>query len=89
MQFRDKKTLFIDVFFPIFLIIVGLELATIAVIKPGKDKNMMPSELYKGDGIINKFYYNQNSGNSSLDLTTAQDFMNDIASVNTTMFPVS
>jgi hypothetical protein len=35
MQVRDKKTLGIDTVFPIFLIIAGLALSTVAVIKNG------------------------------------------------------
>ena len=68
MQLRDKKTLFIDIFFPILLIIVGLELATIAVIKSGPDRPLQPYDLYKEFDISNKFYYN--SASSDADLKT-------------------
>jgi hypothetical protein len=33
MQTRDYKTLGIDVIFPIILILIGLKLATVAIIK--------------------------------------------------------
>jgi hypothetical protein len=42
MQIRDKKTLGIDAIFPIILIFAGLALATVAVIKEGKAREMTP-----------------------------------------------
>lgn len=42
MQIRDKKTLGIDAIFPIILIFAGLALATVAVIKEGRAREMTP-----------------------------------------------
>ena len=43
MQVRDMKTLGIDTLFPIFLIIVGISLATIVIFKNGVRREMSPS----------------------------------------------
>lgn len=40
MQVRDKKTLAVDTFFPIALIIMGMWLATIILIKGGTPRSM-------------------------------------------------
>jgi hypothetical protein len=56
MQVRDKKTLGIDTIFPLILIVVGLWLATIAVIKNEVPRLMTPSLLPN-----NTFYYNNNT----------------------------
>jgi hypothetical protein len=45
MQIRDKKTLGIDTIFPLILILVGLWLATIAVIKNETPRLMTPALL--------------------------------------------
>jgi hypothetical protein len=45
MQIRDKKTLGIDTIFPLILIVVGLWLATIAVIKDETSRLMTPALL--------------------------------------------
>lgn len=42
MQIRDKKTLGIDAIFPVILIFAGLALATVAVIKEGRAREMTP-----------------------------------------------
>ena len=86
MQLRDKKTLFIDIFFPILLIIVGLELATIAVIKSGPDRPLQPYDLYKEFDISNKFYYNSASSDADLKTEDISSFIQDMVSLDTDMF---
>jgi hypothetical protein len=56
MQIRDKKTLGIDTIFPLILIVVGLWLATIAVIKNETSRLMTPALLPS-----NTFFYNNNT----------------------------
>lgn len=63
MQVRDKKTLGIDTLFPIFLIIVGLSLATIAIFKDGVKREMAPSLYEQGPGGLHLMY---NSKSASL-----------------------
>ena len=53
MQVRDRKTLAVDTLFPIFLILVGLKLATITFISNQVPRLMTP-ELLPG----NDLYYN-------------------------------
>lgn len=43
MQFRDRRTLVIELLFPIFLIVAGLALATIQFFKDGVPRVMSPS----------------------------------------------
>lgn len=43
MQFRQPRTLMIEMFFPIVLIVAGLALSKIAVIKTGVPREMSPS----------------------------------------------
>ena len=87
MQLRDKKTLFIDIVFPILLIIVGLELATIAVIKAGPDRPLMPNDLYKPYDISNKFYINSKSSNADLKTDDISTFVQDhMINLDTDMF---
>jgi hypothetical protein len=43
MQVRDKKTLGIDTIFPIWLIVAGLALSTVAVIRDGRSRSMSPA----------------------------------------------
>lgn len=87
MQIRDQKTLFIDIFFPIFLILIGLELATIPVIKVPPDRPLMPQDLYKNYSISNKFYYNAGSSDASLKQEDVSSFIQDnMVAFNTTMF---
>jgi hypothetical protein len=42
MQIRDKKTLGIDLIFPIILIFAGLALSTFSIIREGLSKEMTP-----------------------------------------------
>ena len=58
MQFRDKKTLGVDLVFPIILIISGLWLATIAIFRAGITRSLQPYDLYPSNPI----YYNLKSG---------------------------
>jgi hypothetical protein len=56
MQIRDKKSLGIDLLFPIILVLLGLKIGTIAVIKNQTEKLMSPNLL-----PFNTFYYNNGS----------------------------
>ena len=42
MQIHDKKSLGIDLLFPIILVLIGLKIGTIAVIKNQTEKLMSP-----------------------------------------------
>jgi hypothetical protein len=54
MQFRDRKTLIIDLFFPNILIIMGLLLSTITIFTDGVPRNLSPDDLFESNPI----YYN-------------------------------
>jgi hypothetical protein len=56
MQVRDRKSLAVDILFPIFLILIGLKLATVAFIAKQGSKLMTP-ELLPGNNI----YFNSKS----------------------------
>jgi hypothetical protein len=45
MQIRDKKSLAVDTLFPIFLILIGLKLATVAFISNQNPRLMSPELL--------------------------------------------
>jgi len=47
MQIRDKKSLAVDTLFPIFLILIGLKLATVAFISNQNPRLMSPELLLK------------------------------------------
>jgi len=57
MQFRDRRTLFVDLFFPNLLIIAGLWLSTIQFFKDGGVRSLSPFDLYEPSYI----YYNTKS----------------------------
>ena len=54
MQFRDKKTLVIDLLFPNILIIFGLWLSTLNFFTDGVPRDLSPSGLFESNPI----YYN-------------------------------
>lgn len=82
MQIRDKKTLGIDTIFPLILILVGLWLATIAVIKNETPRLMTPALLPQ-----NKFYYNNNTDQTYYTKTAnIVNFMTNVAALNTSLF---
>lgn len=57
MQFRDRRTLFVDLFFPNLLIIAGLWLSTISFFKDGPVRSLEPYDLYEPSFI----FYNAES----------------------------
>jgi len=59
VQIRDKKTLGIDIFFPVILIITGLALSTVSIFKNGEARTMNPN-IYPQP---NNVYSNANSFN--------------------------
>lgn len=82
MQIRDKKTLGIDTIFPLILIVVGLWLATIAVIKNETSRLMTPALLPN-----NTFFYNNNTDQTYYTKTAnIVQFMNNLTALNSTLF---
>lgn len=59
MQFRNKKALAVDIFFPNIIIIAGLWLSTIQLFQNGVPRNLSPDNLYESSPI----YFNANSSN--------------------------
>jgi len=81
VQFRDRKTLIIDMFFPNILIIIGFLISKFTLFKDGVPRNLSPDLLFESNPI----YYNTISSN--LSGSEISDFMNNyVISSNSSFF---